>query len=56
MERNTISRERDNKKTTDVLSLGSVTPYHSPKLHPGPCNSVGMRRGTDRHTCRQTCV
>jgi len=19
------------------------TPYHSPKLHPGPCGSVGMR-------------
>jgi len=30
------------------------TPYHSPKLHPklhpGPCSSVRMRRGTDRHT------
>ena len=25
-------------------------PYHSPKLHLGPCSSVGMRRGTDRHT------
>jgi len=25
-------------------------PYHSPKLHPGLCSSVGMRRGTDRHT------
>jgi len=24
--------------------------YHSPNLHPGPCSSVGMRRGTDRHT------
>jgi len=24
------------------------TPYHSPKLHPGPCSSVGMRPGTDR--------
>ena len=24
------------------------TPYHSPKLHPGPCSSVGMQRGTDR--------
>ena len=24
--------------------------YHSPKLHPGPCSSVGMRRGADRHT------
>ena len=26
------------------------TPYHSPKLHPGPCSSVGMPRGTDRQT------
>jgi len=25
------------------------TPYHSPKLHLGPCSSMGMRRGTDRH-------
>jgi len=23
------------------------TPYHPPKLHPDPCSSVGMRRGTD---------
>ena len=21
-----------------------------PNVHPGPCNSVGMRQGTDRHT------
>jgi len=26
--------------------------YHSPKLHLGPCSSVGMRRRTDRHTHR----
>jgi len=25
-------------------------PYNSPKLHPGMCSSVGMRRGTDRQT------
>jgi len=25
-------------------------PYHSPNLHPGPCNSVGMRRAADRQT------
>jgi len=25
-------------------------PYHFPKLHPGPCSSVGMRRGTDTQT------
>ena len=30
------------------------SPYHSPKLHPGPCNSVGMRPRTDRRTDRQT--
>ena len=30
------------------------TPYHSPKLHPGPCSSMGMRRGTDTLTDRQT--
>ena len=32
------------------------SPYHSPKLHPGPCNSVGMRPRTDRQTDRQTRV
>ena len=26
------------------------TPYHSSKLHPGPCSSVGMRPRTDRQT------
>jgi len=26
------------------------TLYHSPKLHPGPRSSVGMRRGTDTQT------
>ena len=29
--------------------LGGIS-YHYPKLHPGPCNSVGMRPRTDRHT------
>jgi len=29
--------------------LGGI-PYHSPKLHPGPCSSVGMRRRTDTQT------
>jgi len=24
--------------------------YHAPKLHPGPCSSVGVRPRTDRHT------
>jgi len=32
------------------------TPYHSPKLHPGPCSSMGMRRGTDRQRDTQTTV
>jgi len=29
-------------------------PYHSFKLHPGPCSSVGMRRLTDTHRDGQT--
>ena len=28
--------------------------YHSPKLHSGQCNSVGMRPRTDRHTHTHT--
>jgi len=30
------------------------SPYHSPKLHPGPCNSVGIRPRTDRQTDTHT--
>jgi len=30
------------------------TPYHFPNLHPGPCSSVGMRRGTETQTDRHT--
>ena len=33
--------------------LGGI-PYHCPKLHPGPCNTVGMRPWTDTHTDTQT--
>ena len=29
-------------------------PYHSPNLHPGPCNSVSMRPRTDTHTHTHT--
>jgi len=32
--------------------LGGIS-YHSAKLHPGPCNSVGMRPRTDTQTDRQ---
>jgi len=32
--------------------LGGI-PYHSPKLYPGPCNSVGMRPRTDTQTHRR---
>jgi len=39
----------------NTAQLGD-TPYHSPKLHPGPCSSVGMRRGTDTQTNTQTAV
>jgi len=31
-----------------------VSTYHSPKLHPGPCSSAGMRRATDGQTQRHT--
>jgi len=33
----------------DSAQLGGI-PYHSPKLHPGPCNSAGMRPRTDTDT------
>jgi len=35
--------------------LGGI-PYHFPKLHPGPCNSVGIRPWTDTQTDTQTRV
>jgi len=43
-----------NKTRTPIACLPNnaqleSTPYHSPKLHPGPCSSVGMRRGTQTH-------
>jgi len=28
--------------------------YHAPKLHPGPCSSVGVRPRTDTQTDRHT--
>jgi len=34
---------------TNSAQLGGI-PYHSPKLHPGLCSSVGMRPRTDVHT------
>jgi len=37
----------------NTVQLGGI-PYHSPKLHPAPCNSVGMRPRTDRSTHRHT--
>jgi len=33
--------------------LGGI-PYDSPKLYPGPCNSVGKQLRTDRQTDRHT--
>ena len=33
--------------------LGDIS-YHFAQLHSGPCSSMGMRRGTDRHTDTQT--
>ena len=48
-----------NKSRAPVANLPNTaqlegTPYHSSKLHSGPCSSLGMRRGTDRHTDRHT--
>jgi len=35
---------------TNPLSAQLGAPYYSPKLHPGPCSSVGMRPQTVRQT------
>jgi len=45
----------DCKSASSAQVGGTGIPYHSAKLHPGPCNSVGMRprqihRQTRRHT------
>jgi len=54
-----ISRSRYVVNETRALianlpnSGGSGHHYHSPKLHPGPCSSVGMQQQTDRHTDRR---
>ena len=39
----------------NTAQLGG-SPYHAPKLHPGPCSSVGVRPRTDRQTDTQTRV
>jgi len=39
------------KKVCFIFQLRG-TPYYSPKLHPGPCSSVGEMRGTDTQTDR----
>jgi len=36
--------------TFQLVNILLCTLYHSPKLHPGLCSSVSMRRQTDRHT------
>jgi len=42
-------------KSAQWWSVGGI-PYHSPNLHLGPCNSVGMRPRTDTHTDTQSRV
>jgi len=42
-----------NCKSAQSTAQLEGTPYHYFKLHPGPCSSVGMWRGADRHTDRQ---
>jgi len=34
---------------TVTRHTASTSLYHAPKLHPGPCSSVGIRPRTDRH-------
>jgi len=41
--------------TPNGTQLG-VSPYHSPKLHPGPFSNVDVRPRTDTHTDTQTRV
>ena len=38
------------------IAQAEGTPYHFPKLHPGPCSSAGIRRGTVTQTDTQTRV
>ena len=46
----------DCKSAQDCTTIGGI-PYDYPKLHPGPCSSVGMHRGqTDTQTDTQTRV
>jgi len=42
----------DCKSAQQCITRGHPLPF--PKLHPGLCTSVGMRRGTDTHTDRHT--
>jgi len=42
-----------NANPPNSAQLGGI-PYHSVKLHLGPCNSVDMRPRTDTQTDRQT--
>ena len=50
-----ISRSRNVNiaNAPNSAQLGG-TPYHSPELHPGPCNNVDNHAATDRHTDTQT--
>ena len=41
-------------KPPNSAQLGGI-PYHSPKLHPGACNSVGMRPQSNMHTDARDC-
>jgi len=49
-----IARKPMHRLQTRPVTQLEATAYHFPKLHPGPCSSVGMRRGADTQTDRQT--
>ena len=49
------NRCTDCKSEKNSAQLGGNL-YHAPKLHPGPCSSVGVRPRTDTQTHTQTRV
>jgi len=49
--RRAANKQRDGRRQRQPNSAQpGDAPYHSPKLHPGRCSSVGVRSRTVRHT------
>ena len=47
-----LSEQRPRAQIANLPNSAQLgdTPFHSPKLHPGPCSSVGMWQGTNTPT------